>query len=136
MKRIQAVAALLAISAIALATFPFAAAQTIYYPSLQIYGNNLMVVVYFKTSDPLLGSFDGRTVIKSSIQVMFEDTNYVVTTPRPVLIILLKDYVALVFCPSQVPAHGIFADVSGSLKSGAEFDASNPGWTWGGVHAG
>jgi hypothetical protein len=114
-------------------TIAFVAAQYDYYPTLQYIPGKYIVVWYFQTTDPYLGPFDGRTIIRSSV-VASADVGGVYTPVKPLLIITTENYVFLFFWNATLPKTAEGGAVTGALTTGETFDASGPGWTWGGVH--
>ncbi|MGA3192838.1 MAG: hypothetical protein ABSD73_10065 [Candidatus Bathyarchaeia archaeon] len=127
-------AGLLAISVIALGTASFAGAQLAdYYPGPVNYTITKWIVIwYFKTVDQYGGgSFDGRTVIKSTVTAYALDATGNYKPVKPLCILTTKDYVMLIFLPSALPAHNTDGSsaVTGTLTNGQTFDATGPGWS-------
>jgi hypothetical protein len=133
----RVLAGLLALSVIALGAVSFAGAQLAnYYPGPVNYTITKWIVIwYFKTVDPYAGSFDGRTVIRSTVTAYAVDANGIYQPVTPLCILTTKDYVILIFLPSALPAHNTDGSsaVTGTLTSGETFDATGPGWTFGNV---
>jgi hypothetical protein len=95
------------------------------------------VIWWFKTEDPSGIDFNGRDIDRCSIVAAYADPNGDVFTIKPLLILLTKEYVMLVFCPRSLPpkpAEGeeINFIVVGTLKTGEfagqEFFALGPGF--------
>lgn len=135
-------AGFLAISVIALGTASFAGAQLYdYYPGpINYITTKYIVIWYFKTVDPsaVPPSFDGRTVIKSTVIAYAVDASGTYNVVKPLLILTTKDYVILVFLAKALPAHNPDGSscVTGTFTTNGEtltFDATGPGWVWSNV---
>jgi hypothetical protein len=156
MKKRYIMAGILAVSIILLVTIPFAAAQPEppnptngfdSYPSLNEYSNKYIVIWSFKTTDTAFDSFDGRTIVRSTVQCWAEAFNPDGTPGafilvKPMLVLTLKDDVLIFFLRSDLPVHSASGAVTGALKTASlvndppapyMFDASGPGWTYGHV---
>ena len=106
-----------------------AKAQNDYNTSINIVPGKLIVTWWFQCTDQWgLGSFDGRTIIRSSIVCMADNT-----VVKPLLIVITKDYVFIFFWNESLPTSASATYVFGSLTTGDSFDATGPGWTYGHV---
>jgi hypothetical protein len=115
------------------ASIGFAAAQTEYYPTLEIKLNGM--IWYFKTYDDTSGAFNGMKIIKSSIVAYYYDMDGLGPyTIKPVAIVTTKNWVMLVFCPKSLPTFKVSTTgVTGDLTNGDNFIASGGGFAWGGI---